>query len=285
MVATEREVSLSYLENLWFLMHRSYDPARATFALTSYLDDSGSDDLSLVTAMGGPIMSRDAFLDFSSLWSKMLRPYRVDQPLHMTDFIGNGRYVLMPSEMKLALFTKVTKLIMDHRLYSLSVAVPQVDFRSLLSADVCRQLIGPYAMAFFCVVMQTHDIAARSAFYAEPVSYLIDTGFAFQNQLTQAHRAIVESYRKKREDCFVGAMAFDSDDRVPALQAADMIAWAARKRAIDGDLPPQFIPINELFKDFHSEIRLDSTAISMMATPINNWLSMGVMPSLSDMIR
>jgi hypothetical protein len=255
-------------------------------ALTSYLDDSGSDDLSPITAIGGLVMSKDAFTDFSASWSKMLRSYRVEQPLHMKEFLGNGLYAGMYPEIKVALFTEVTDLIMAHRLYSMSVAVPQIDFQELLSAEVRKKLIGPYAMAFFCVVMTTHDISSRSVVYArENVAYLLDSGFPFSDQLIQAHFAIVDRYRKKGESCFVGAMAFEKDDRVPALQAADAIAWSARKRAIDGNLPAQFAPLEQLFVDFHAEIKLDSSAIRMMATPINNWLSLGVMPTLSQMIR
>jgi hypothetical protein len=40
-------------------------------------------------------------------------------------------------------------------------------------------------------------------------------------------------------------MGFDTDDRVPALQAADVLAWSARRRQVDGTLAGEFAPLQD----------------------------------------
>jgi hypothetical protein len=266
-------------------MHPSYEPGRKTYSLSSYLDDSGSDEHAPITAIGGPTMSEAACIEFGAAWSKMLVQYRIEPPLHMTDFVG-GKCSGMFSEMKLSLFGDVVRLINDYRLYSVSVSVPQVDFRALLSEEVRRNLIGPYAMAFFCTVLNNQEVSSRSSFYAaEPIAYIVDKGFSFSDQLTAAHAAVIKAHRAEGRSSFIGAITFDSDDRIPALQAADVIAWSARKRVLDGRLPDGFAPLEELFASFHAAIRLDARAINMLAAPINRWLSMGILTSLSDVLR
>jgi hypothetical protein len=48
----------------------------------------------------------------------------------MTDFVRpHGKHIGMYREMKLALFKGIAALINDHKVYSLSVAIPQADFK------------------------------------------------------------------------------------------------------------------------------------------------------------
>jgi hypothetical protein len=130
-------------------MHDSYAAGRQTYALTSYFDDSGSEDNSAMTTLGGLVMSREAFLDFDKKWSRVLESYRISQPLKMTAFVRPyGKHIGMFHEMKLALFREISTVINDHKLYSLSVSVSQEDFDAELSVEVRRGLIGPYGLAF-----------------------------------------------------------------------------------------------------------------------------------------
>jgi hypothetical protein len=86
-----------------------------------------------------------------------------------------------------------------------------------------------------------------------------------------------------------GALATDSDDDIPALQAADAISWASRKMKIDGALPEGFETLSEVLReDFilpHVTIPIPRHGIKMLANPINNWISRnGSIPLLSDIV-
>ena len=80
-------------------------------------------------------------------------------------------------------------------------------------------------------------------------------------------------------------MTFDTDDRVSALQAADVVAWSARRRA-NGILEGDFSPLNEVLSvPSHSHIPITENAIKFISKPILNWVySKGEMPSLRDIV-
>jgi hypothetical protein len=80
------------------LLHHSEGGNDFVFGLTNYLDDSGSDDPSPLVTCGGVVMDRANFNQFSKRWTRMyernrrLGDYVLEPPMHMTDFVGMGRY-------------------------------------------------------------------------------------------------------------------------------------------------------------------------------------------------
>lgn len=290
-------VGQEYLEYLWHLMHHYESEDGKVMALTSYLDDSGSDDRSPVTVIGGPVMAKDAFRTFNDKWSILLDRYRIPPPFHMNDFVRpKGKHVSMYRELKLALFSDVTNLINEHKLYSISVEIPQPEFKTTLPENVRKQLIGPYAFAFFCAVLANQIIGQKSRLLQETVAYLVDSGFSYGHQLLEAHAAIMAVEKSAGGFHYTGAMAFDTDDRVSALQAADVIAWSARRRSVTG-LAEEFEPLEQLLDEDppmeygkwrgpHGHVSMPIEGIEMLAKPIINWLSMrGTVPSLTDFLR
>ena len=87
-----------------------------------------------------------------------------------------------------------------------------------------------------------------------------------------------------------GALAQDSDDRVPPLQAADVIAWASRKTELEGALPQGFEPLAGVLREsggfpLHVTIPIDVSGVKMMADPINKWtVKYGKLPTLADIL-
>lgn len=221
--------------------------------MTCYLDDSGSDDGSPLVTCGGPLMSRLQFKNFSQRWAKMYDEvqfpgYTLLQPLHMPDFI-RGKYVGLYPEFKRALFIRVAKLVSEHKFYSLSVAVSHQDFNNELSEDVRKNLIGPYAFAFFMLVLANQGTSELLKKKPIRTAYLVDRGFGRQEQLNQAHDLIVRFEKAFGGFRHTGALATDSDDRVPALQAADAISWASRQLELHRRLPEGFKPLEKALRE------------------------------------
>jgi hypothetical protein len=280
---------LSYHDESWSLIHHSRSRGQLVLGLKAYFDDSGSDHRSSVAAIGGPVMSRILFREFGKEWPTMLGAYRIPEPLHMVDFVRPyGKHIGMGHEMKLALFHDVAKIINRHKVYSLSVTISQDDFLDLLGSEVRRNVIGPYAMAFLYAVVMIRGVwqANKRRF---STGYLIDDGSAHKDQLLAAHSEVMRRERETRSFRYTAAMAFDTDDRVPALQAADVIAWSARRRETTGTLSGEFEPLNELFsKDHppHAHLRIPRDEIESFAAPINDWISRnGSLPSLAEIVR
>jgi hypothetical protein len=214
--------------------------------------------------------------------------YDVQVPLHMSDFTGMGKYAGLYPEFKRALFSDVARLINEHKVYSISIGISQREFDTELSAEVRRALIGPYALAFFSAVALNQAVSERIQ-YEGKVDYLVDDGFAHMDQLKEAHSVIVNIERQSGRPQ-TGALTFRSDDGVPMLQAADAIAWAARRRQLDGALGEGFDPLNDALvedrKPGHAHVRIPPHGIKMVADPINAWINRrGIVPSLADVIR
>lgn len=283
-----------YLDDLWWFLHHSEGDGDCVLGLTFYLDDSGSNDPSPLVTCGGLALSRIRFKEFSRQWEAMLSRsrfsgYTLESPLHMKDFVASGKYSGMPPEFKRAIFRDVARMIRDQRLYSLSVAVDQAAFQVQLPESVTKTLIGPYAFAFFSLVLAHQTLSERLSEGALKCSYIVDTGFNYQDQLNRAHQIVVDFEKASGGFRHTGALATDSDDRVPALQAADAIAWASRRVAIDGKLPEGFEPLREVLNESdgerHVTIPINAENIKLLSDPVNNWISKrGTVPSLKDFV-
>ena len=286
-----RALGTRYLdEDIWWVMHRSYLPNNATMALTAYFDDSGSDTASAITVIGGPVMSRQACLEFQSEWSQMLDLYDILHPLHMKDFPQGGKHARLPKGIKSEMFGKAARIINGFKLFSISIGVPQPEFNATLPEKVRKRLIGPYALAFFCAVLANRSICDQSALYGEQaISYLVDDGSVGKGQLMKAHTEIVKLETSTGGVRNTGSIDFDVDDQVSALQAADVVAWASRRKAVYGQLRGDFVPLEEVLSGppngSHVHIPIPLEGIEQVATPIMNWIDReGQIPSLSDII-
>lgn len=264
------------------------------WGLKFYLDDSGSDDNSALVTCGGPLMSQGQFRGFARRWAAMYRRnqysgYVMEPPLHMSDFVGSGKYAGLYPEFKRHFFFDVARLINEHKAYSVSIAVSQTDFRTELDEDVRRHLIGAYAFAFFVLIVANQSLTKHLPHGPYRTAYLVDRGFGHQEQLDQAHALTVRFEKAMGGFRYTGALTTDADDGVPALQAADAIAWASRQIELRGKLPEGFEPLNEVLRDDppspHVTIPIPRDGIHMLANPILNWISKhGTMPKLTDIV-
>jgi hypothetical protein len=141
---TSVDQNAEYIDDLWFTLHHSGDDDCVVLGLRCHLDDSGSDDDSPLVTCGGPVMSRIQFKAFSERWAKMYARWNkfpghvLEPPLHMSDFVNMGKYAGLLPEFKRALFRDVSRLINEHKLYSISIAVLQADLRMNLTTIYAR---------------------------------------------------------------------------------------------------------------------------------------------------
>ena len=235
-------------------------------------------------------MSRIDSKAFAGRWARMLARYKIVPPLHMADFFGWGKYSTWYPEIKRALFWDVSTRINEHKLYSVSIAISQTAFMEELSLHVRNNLITPYAFAFFSLVAANQTFSQKQQSGPVKISYLADEGFGHQQQLNDAHAVVVNLEVKAGGFRHTGPLAFDSVDDVPALQAADVITWASRKKQLFGNLPEGFEPLDEVLREDsnrpHRTIEIPRAGIKMLADPINAWITRkGIAPSLNDIIR
>lgn len=268
-------------EGLWFLMQQSDNPALNGMVLTCYCDDSGTHEESKYAVLGGLILSKRNFFDLSKQWQKILSEFRIEK-IHMQDFVRPyGRYSAMNPEMKIALFLAITKAILNFKTYSVSVAVLQSEYKAVLSMEVYRKLLGPYALAFLAMTTINKRVAEITS-YKYRLAYLVDQGSENHHDQLKAAHYILQGLEEGFNNPFIGAMAFDTDDRNYALQAADVIAWAAHRALEGSDFGEEFAPLKRLLRNqlvktndagrsLHLELTIPAQGLKLLAERITQW--------------
>jgi hypothetical protein len=229
-------------------MHHSATASNRSVTLICYVDDSGTEEQSELVMTAGCLLNRESFLRFHSRWERMLNKYRLNS-LHMTDFVRpQGAHVGMYSEFKVALFSEAVKIINSRKTYSISVSVKNADFKKAISVEFYRKVLAPYAAAFVALCLLNAK-NANAYDYPERIAYVVDEGSPFAEQLRVAH-LIVRAYEK---GCGLavrtGSLTFADDAMVSALQAADLVAWSARRKFSGTGLINEFSPLNAVFEE------------------------------------
>jgi hypothetical protein len=128
--------------------------------------------------------------------------------------------------------------------YSLSVTVPVDICSQLFSKDFQREILSPYAIAFIGV-SQLNIRLAREQQYPDKMAYVMDKGNPYAGQLQFGH-AFQMFVERTVGSSFTGILGFQDDATSSAIQAADVIAWASRRRVAEG-LMNEFAPLDGLF--------------------------------------
>jgi hypothetical protein len=274
-------------------MQQSDDPRRRGVALTCYCDDSGSHEQSKISVVGGLLLVKDRFISLCGQWEGVLHEFKIDK-IHMRDFIRpHGKYSSMAPEMKKALFTSVANIINHHKIYSVSAAIPQAEYRTLLTPKICREFMGPYALAFM-VITVINRMAVALTDYDCRTAYLVDKGSEHHHeQLNGAHTVIVH-IEKREGEAFTGSITSDFDDNNFALQAADVVAWTYHRKLESPEFGNEFEPLLPIveyqFKisptktKLHLSLDVPLSGVELFASLVNRWLTYeGPLPTWQEL--
>jgi len=149
-----------------------------------------------------------------------------------------------PSE-RSALFADLVKTINDNM--SMSVASTLNAERYCSVFDGVNKL-SMYGASFMQLAILNAMGAEQGEFY-DPIAYVLDTGNRFRPDLEVARSVAKEGERSLS----MGTVAFDSDNTVCALQAADVVSWSVRRR-MASNFKSGFKPLADLFDDKHFEV-------------------------------
>jgi hypothetical protein len=231
-----------YLEELWFTMHHSEDPNEETLAIRCYLDESGTDSNSQNAVVAGLILNKPGFLSFDKYWSDLLFRYEIEPPLHMREFGKDGRLGRFDYKKRNAIFTEVADIINYHKYVSIAAVLNKNQFETFVHEDI-RKSMGFYGFCFLLCVQINHQQHEHMN-YQDNIAFLLDDGTQHKGHILGARDAILKW--QKTRPLHVAGITFDDDTRVSALQAADVIAWAVRKRAEGVPLNKGFEPIAKI---------------------------------------
>ncbi len=227
---------------------RAVNPELDTAALRLYMDESGSSDPGTPHAViGGIFISRKRFHQFEAEWSSMLDFYKIAPPLHMKEFgRPDGSLASVPDSRRRSLLTEAVSLIRRHRTGSISVSLSNSDYRRFCPQEAVKRF-SVYGMCFVLAAFGTHVLAEKNS-YQERIPMILDNGNPYTNHVRESH-ATMQEIQRAGEFLHVGPLLFEDDENINALQAADLIAWGARRRATGVPFGRAFQPIGGVFSD------------------------------------
>ena len=235
-------------------MHRSSHAQRQPVPLAHYIDDSGTHEDSKLVVIGGPVFLQQHFFEIHFEWSRILALHGIKGPIHMSEFDQYGVFGHLGRDERLALFQDLVSLINRRKVYSLTVEVDNLDFQTFFPTERYRGLIGPAPLAFFeCMVLDAiiardHNASGKTAFVV---------GHSHNDiEMVDAH-AFFLSYLAGKDDALrtVGSLTFDTPKDVYALQAADMVVWANRKKRLGRPFINGFEPLELLTRTVEADSR------------------------------
>jgi Protein of unknown function (DUF3800) len=233
-------------------MHHSKDSKRASLVLAHYIDDSGSHDQSQIVVMGGPVFLQRDFFSFHYEWDRILSMHGVTGPIHMKDFGKNGRLGYLTYDQRRTLFSDLVYLINSRKAYSLTVELDSAKIQSIFPAKKFRKLMSGPALAFYqCMILDS--IIARKHPQMSKVAFVVATSDC-NCEIVDGHN-FIQSYEARTEFQMVGSLTFDTPQNVNALQAADMVAWANRRKGLGDTFHKGFEPLELLTRLVECENR------------------------------
>jgi hypothetical protein len=236
----------SYLSHLWFVMHHSDDPKRATMAVTCYLDESGTDRNNSQAVVAGLVMRQNQFHKLDYGWDIILERHNIDQPLHMKEFGIHGRHGHLRYLERLALFTDVADLINHNKICSVAATLRREQYDNINNIKFKKQ-IGVYGICFMLCDHTCFANAIYNKYYGE-MAFILESGNHHANHIRKAHQGMMKMREANLVWVNAGSLTF-APKMLSALQAADVIAWGVRRQTLGKKFEHGFEPIATIFDE------------------------------------
>jgi hypothetical protein len=230
--------------------------------ITCYLDESATDGGTPSAVVGGVVFNDSYFHAFDEAWRQLLGRHHLTPAFHMKDFKRNGRFASLGKRQRKLIFSEVVALVREYAILSLSSVLTVKDYNEVVDPFMQHNNgMSIYGACFLGCVSANVRLAADNE-YDGPVHYMMDDGNQYRSQVQVSFDAFCDDPQWR-----IGRpLDFKRDEEVTALQAADLICWAARRHAVGGTFDGGFEPINNVLDSknhaYHIITREDLAAIS-----------------------
>ena len=227
-------------------MHHSSDPDLEALVVSLYLDESATDASTPTAVVGGLLINSSHFVGLDEKWRAMLDEFELWPGLHMKDFGLHNRFAAMPQQRRSQIFERAVEIIKAHNIATIAVTLDHGQYKAILAPTLKHQM-SPYSLCFLGCVVGNHQIAEKQG-YDKTVPFVIDSGNPYAEHVRKAHR-VLRDLQSKGHFLNLGSLTFDKDDDVTALQAADVICWAVRRRAAGCPFAIGFEPLEAILDE------------------------------------
>jgi hypothetical protein len=231
-------------------MHHSGKADKRSLFIRCYLDESGTHDSSSYAVVAGLVTDRDGFLSLDDEWVDLLARYKVEPPLHMTEFGQHGRHGHLNYKERSKLLWEAVEIINRYKKYSIAATLGREKYEKIIPVKV-RQHFSQYVFCFVLCAAANHQIL-ELAKYKDDIPYILHHGNPRAGDILAAHQACLNRQRTGIP-FHMRSIQFDDGSRLGTLQAADMIAWGVRRRINNVPFDKGFQPVSGLFKRRHQQ--------------------------------
>ena len=181
--------------------------------------------------VGGILLQSDAFFWLDVAWQKILEKHGIEPPLHMTEFRPNGRFRDLRHDARRTLFSDLVRAINEHKTATIAATLSTDQYRRHFSELYRQKDFGVYGSCFILLAVLQGKYAQKEG-YKDEIPFILDSGNNYRRHVVEAHSFLREHFQPS-QFANVGGLAFDTDEKVRALQAADLVSWSVRRRIAD----------------------------------------------------
>lgn len=229
----------------------------------AFLDESATDAKdSDFAVFGGIVMNRSQVPAFDRDWRAMLAEHRFAGPLHMKDISRTGDNPHVVGDACAVMLTEAVAVINEHRIFTFAASWDNRMHEQLFSDEMRRLFFSVYTLVFMMAVEINRATAERQGFQSI-IDYVVDDGNRYKKHVQQTHTSIHTV--PELSDFKVGGLSFGTDTNIPALQAADVVVWATRRRKAGKPLKGPHLPLNALFDDHFADAPAPEPLVRILA--------------------
>jgi hypothetical protein len=222
--------------------------------VTCYLDESAVNrhGHSPVAVVAGLLLNRENFFWIDGAWKNMISKHLPGRSfIHMKDFGKDGELAHLTAQARSDLFRDLVRVILRHKFVSLAGKLTHAQFESHFSFLSKKENQTIHGVCFLVTAVAMSKFADMHGCKYD-IPFLLDDGCPDRKDIDRIHDFMVSNFQKSYHSHF-GPLAWGDDEKVVPLQAADVIAWATRRRAANDSFSNGFEPLIDLFDEHHLE--------------------------------
>jgi hypothetical protein len=210
-------------------------------ALAAYLDDSGTHVGSGWVVVAGGVASIKQWSKLSRAWERAVTDWKLAKGyFRMTEFVnGFGDYSAWSTELKATRLNQLVGIIGENVRLLVGNAVNEADFNEAFRRCPTAKIGTAYRFCAFLALPAVNTWRERSA-RREPVAFIFESGNKLMNEYGQI-LAQIGLYELSRVKFGIASVAEGQKRDMPALQAADVIAYATRKCLVEEKIAPTYL--------------------------------------------
>jgi hypothetical protein len=227
--------------------------------LRSYFDESAVDGGGPISAVGGLLLNGSQYKWLESDWNQAIADSGIGKALiHMKDFGDHGDLASFPIDEKRALLTNLARIINNRKRISIGSTLTPDQYRNHFSFLHKKEGLSIHTSCFLLAAVCQGKWCEEIG-YVGDIPFMLDQGCPDRKDIEIAHAYLTNEFPAYQPDfpSHAGGLTWENDEKFPSLQAADVVAWAVRRKAAEMPFNKGTEPLLEIFDNTHFDAHFE----------------------------